>query len=278
MTLTANKPTQELVDIVAGLRGKWHGNYAMCLCPAHADTAPSLSLRQGDRGIIVHCFAGCHADDILRELRRVQPALGSPPPAYRPSTGTANVLRLWEQGVEIAGTLAQRYLQLRGLPEVLPDIRFHPRCPHKPKPHTEYKPAVLVAVRERLQLTAIQRIFLDPRTAFRTEKVMLGRPGQGAWSPPLNGARTLALAESMEDAAAFTAMHGIVCWSSLGAERLHLLSVPSQIDELIIAEDNNPPGRAGAQRAVDAYRREGLKMTRRSPEPFEDWAEAIQAQ
>lgn len=277
MTLKANRPSQELVDIVAGLRGKWHGSYAMCRCPAHADGEPSLSLRQGDRGIIVHCFAGCHPSNIVRELRRVTPALGSPMPQFREATNTPNVLRLWEQGVGIAGTLAQRYLQTRGLPHDLPDIRFHPRCPHKPRPDTEYKPAVLVAVRERLQLTAVQRIFLDPRTAYRTKKVTLGRPGQGAWCPPLNGARSLAIAESMEDAAAFTAMHSIVCWSSLGAERLHLLSIPSQIDELIIAEDNNRPGRAGAERAIDAYRRDGLRLSRRSPEPFEDWAEAIQA-
>jgi len=277
MTLKTNKPTQELTDIVAGLRGKWHGNYAMCVCPAHADVKPSLSIRQGDRGIIVHCFAGCPSGDVLRELRRVRPLPGAPLPSYRPARGTANVTRLWEQGVEIAGTLGQRYLQLRGLPDDLQDLRFHPRCPHKPCPYTEYKPALLVAVRERLQITAVQRIFLDPQTAYRTEKVMLGSPGQGAWRPDLYGSKTLAIAEGMEDAAAFTAMHGIVCWASLGAERLHLLSIPSQIDELIIAEDNNRPGRAGAQRAMDAYRRDGLKLGTRSPEPFEDWAEAIQA-
>ncbi len=29
MTIKANRPSQELVDIVAGLRGTWHGVYAM---------------------------------------------------------------------------------------------------------------------------------------------------------------------------------------------------------------------------------------------------------
>lgn len=274
MTLKANRPSQELVDIVAGLRGKWHGSYAMCLCPAHADGEPSLSLRQGDRGIIVHCFAGCQPDDILRELRRVKPSLGAPMPEYRQSIGTGNVTRIWEQGIEIAGTLAERYLRLRNLPIDLEDLRFHPRCPHKPKPHTEFKPALLVAVRERMQLTAIQRIFLDPETGYRTEKVMLGRPGQGAWRPRLNGAKTLAIAEGMEDAAAFTAMHDVVCWASLGNERLSLLALPDDITELIIAEDDNAAGRAGARRAWAAYRRDGLKLTRRTPRPYEDWAEA----
>lgn len=274
MTLKANRPSQELVDIVAGLRGHWHGSYALCRCPAHADSEPSLSLRQGDRGIIVHCFAGCSAEDILRELRSVNPARGSPMPRFRPTTSGANVLRLWEQGQEIGGTLAERYLSLRKLPIDLEDLRFHPKCPHKPKPHTEFKPALLVAVRERLRITAIQRIFLDPVTAYRTEKAMLGSPGQGAWRPSLNGARSLAIAEGMEDAAAFTAMHGTVCWASLGAERLHQLAIPDSIDELIIAEDDDAEGRAGARRAWAAYRREGLRLARRTPRPFEDWAEA----
>ncbi|MCW1431976.1 toprim domain-containing protein [Novosphingobium sp. JCM 18896] len=274
MTLKANRPSQELVDLVGALRGIWHGNYAMCLCPAHADAKPSLSLRQGDRGIIVHCFAGCQSEDVLRELRRVKPAVGTPMPEYRQPTGSGNVSKIWDQGQPIAGTLAEQYLSIRRLPADLEDLRFHPRCPHKPKPHTEFKPALLVAVRDRLQLTAVQRIFLDPATAYRTEKVMLGRPGQGAWRPSLNGGRKLAIAEGMEDAAAFTAMHGIVCWASLGAERLHLLALPENIEELVIAEDNNGAGRAGARRAWATYQHKKLQLIRKTPHPFEDWAEA----
>jgi DNA primase len=88
MTLKANRPSQELVEVVAALRGKWHGSYAMCLCPAHADGEPSLSLRQENRGIVVHCFAGCQADDVLRELRRVRPVLGTAMLDYRQPAGT----------------------------------------------------------------------------------------------------------------------------------------------------------------------------------------------
>jgi len=236
MTLKANKPSQVLVDLVGALQGAWHGSYAMCLCPAHADSEPSLSLRQGDRGIIVHCFAGCRPEDVLRELRRVRPASPAPMPEYRKTHGKGDVTKIWEHGRPIVGTLAERYLLRRNLPVDLEDLQFHPRCPHKPRPHTEFKPALLVAVRDRLHLTAIQRIFLDPITANRAEKVMLGRPGQGAWRPSLHGSNSLAIAEGMEDAAAFTAMHGIVCWASLGAERLHLLALPDDIDELIIVD------------------------------------------
>ena len=71
MPLTARRPSQELIDLVGALGGTWHGRTAMCLCPAHADSTPSLSIRQGDRGILVTCFAGCDREDVLRELRRI---------------------------------------------------------------------------------------------------------------------------------------------------------------------------------------------------------------
>src|SRR5262249_40611886 len=45
------------------------GNY-LVPCPCHHDREPSLSIRDGERGLLVHCFAGCDARDVLDELRR----------------------------------------------------------------------------------------------------------------------------------------------------------------------------------------------------------------
>lgn len=59
MPLTAKRPSQELADIVGTLGGTWSSHVAMCRCPAHTDSNPSLSIRQGERGILVTCFAGC---------------------------------------------------------------------------------------------------------------------------------------------------------------------------------------------------------------------------
>ena len=73
MPLTARRPSQELVNIVGSLGGTWSGYVAMCRCPAHADSDPSLSIRQGDRSILVTCFAGCAREDVLRELGRIKP-------------------------------------------------------------------------------------------------------------------------------------------------------------------------------------------------------------
>jgi hypothetical protein len=38
----------------------------MCKCPAHGDRTPSLSVRRADDGtILIHCFVGCSAEDVL---------------------------------------------------------------------------------------------------------------------------------------------------------------------------------------------------------------------
>lgn len=274
--LIALRPTQEIVDIVASLRGKWHGSYALCRCPAHTDNTPSLSIRQGNKGILVHCFAGCDPENVLREIGRIAPRRGTPMPAFSAARSSTNARRIWDEGREIRKTLAERYLLRRNLPIDLPDIRFHPSCPHRPKPYTRFLPALLVAIRQGPEITAIQRIFLDPETHWHTGKYMLGRPDMGSWRQPLAGP-TLAIAEGFEDAAAFTRQQDTPCWAALGAERLPLLALPDSIETLIIAEDDNLPGRAGARRALHAYRRPGLRIMRKSPRPFEDWAAANEA-
>src|SRR5262245_60220446 len=34
-------------------------------CPAHHDTSPSLSLRETDDRLLLHCFAGCYVSEIV---------------------------------------------------------------------------------------------------------------------------------------------------------------------------------------------------------------------
>ena len=275
MPWSAEKPRQQLVDLVGALGGTSHGRTAMCRCPAHADTTPSLSLRQGDHGILVTCFAGCEREDVLRELLRIRPSHHFPAPADATPAGRANVRRLWE-AAEPAGTgLSARYLARRHFDRVPIDLRFHPHCPHGPRPNTRFKPAILVAVREGRTLVAVQRIFLDPQTGTCTGKVMLGVPGNGAWRG--RGADdTLAIAEGFETAEAFALLNDIPCWASLGARRLDLLGIPEAVTTLMIAEDNDAEGRRAAARAQERYTRPGLAVRRAPPPtPFNDWAEVL---
>ena len=44
------------------------GSGYKCHCPAHEDKNPSLSVSQGDKGILLHCHKGCPPEDIVAEL------------------------------------------------------------------------------------------------------------------------------------------------------------------------------------------------------------------
>jgi len=276
MTLVARRPSQALVDLVGALGGTWHGNSAMCRCPAHADGTPSLSLRQGDHGLLVTCFAGCDPIDVLRELDRIPLGHRFSPPPEAPRPGTANIERLWSEARPVPGTLGERYLASRYLLPIPADVRFHPRCPRKPRPHTVFLPALLVAVREGRKLVALQRIFLDPATGTYTEKATLGLLGTGAWQGGGSGP-TIGLAEGFETARAWSRIHDLPCWASLGSRRLDLVTIPDSVTTLILAADNDLAGRRAVARGIDSHARDGREVRADIPQGNKDWAAVLEA-
>jgi hypothetical protein len=44
------------------------GDGCMALCPAHADKNPSLSLREGNGRVLLHCFSGCSPEAVCAAL------------------------------------------------------------------------------------------------------------------------------------------------------------------------------------------------------------------
>lgn len=43
-------------------------NRWLACCPAHEDREPSLSISEGERGLLLHCFSGCALADICRSI------------------------------------------------------------------------------------------------------------------------------------------------------------------------------------------------------------------
>ncbi len=277
MTLIANRPSQQMVDLVGALGGTWHGNTAMCRCPAHSDRTASLSIRQGDRGLLVTCFAGCEAEDVLRELGRIPLSRRYVPPPVEPATRTANIDRLWADARPVSGTLGERYLASRHLLPLPTDVRFHPRCPLGPRPITRFLPALLVGAREGRHLVAFQRIFLDPKIAGYTEKATLGTLGHGLWQGG-GFASTIGLAEGFETARAWSRIRGHPCWATFGSRRLDLVDVPASVTRLILAGDNDLAGRRAVARALEAYAGPGRTIEVDVPERHNDWAQVLEAQ
>src|SRR4249920_64716 len=121
-----NDNLQAYVDRLGGRitgRGK-----AMCLCPAHGDKNPSLGVTSTDGRLLFHCYAGCPQGDVLEALQarglwicppRAETRPVAPPrPKERPSNAGL-ALKIWQAAIPAAGTLAERYLDGRGL--VLPE-------------------------------------------------------------------------------------------------------------------------------------------------------------
>lgn len=49
------------LDKVRGSCPQW-----TAICPAHEDGSPSLSVKSLEDGrVLIHCFAGCHASDVM---------------------------------------------------------------------------------------------------------------------------------------------------------------------------------------------------------------------
>jgi hypothetical protein len=128
--------------IARALRGKSiSGGYLVrCPVPSHGngkgDRNPSLLVRDGDKAgrVLVHCYAGCAADDILAELRRrnllnhccddqaYSPASNSAPPQHVPDP---EALAIWRSGRTIAADHpAARFLTARGLTASAPPSLF----------------------------------------------------------------------------------------------------------------------------------------------------------
>ncbi|OZA18149.1 MAG: hypothetical protein B7X90_12615 [Novosphingobium sp. 17-62-19] len=251
----------------------------MCCCPSHDDRTPSLSLRQGDRAILVKCFAGCDRRAILRELRRI-PLRGCPEPfQYRPSRA-GNWSKIWKETRPLTGTLGENYLASRQLQATESGLRFHPRCPVNPKPFTTYPAAIIAAVRSDNGLVAIHRTFLDPETnqiaRIDKPKRALGQPGAGAVR--LGGKVTgqLGLAEGIESALSASKLFGVPCWATLGNERFGSVSIPDSVTELHLFIDADHGGKLAEKRARAAHARVGRRiLTRPPPISGQDWNDVL---
>lgn len=58
-------PIDKLLSRLEGVKKTGAGRW-IARCPAHEDRRPSLSIRETDDGrILVHCFGGCSASDVV---------------------------------------------------------------------------------------------------------------------------------------------------------------------------------------------------------------------
>jgi hypothetical protein len=236
--------------------------------------------------LLLHCFAGCAAADILRALEAdhlLEPTAGragGPPSGRGDSMQKAAALRVWREGRSIEGTPAAAYLASRGLATPSAELRYHCRTPHGASPLTQYRPALIAAVRDDSGLVGIHRTFIDPRgcglAVLPAPRCGLGRLGRGAVR--LGGlAPRLGLAEGIETALSATVLFGVPCWATLGTERFRLISLPAQVRELLLFLDHDDGGRRAEQLARQAFAHVAHVEAHHPERPGDDWNDVLQA-
>lgn len=270
--------------LVERLGGRWGANGGLCRCPAHDDRTPSLSIRVGRTRLLFHCFAGCDPADVLRALQArgvLTPKAGErrSGPAVRGADRLGGAARrIWSEARPIAGTPARDYLAGRGLRSDSGELRYHPRTPHGSFPMTQYRPAMIAAVRDESGVVAIHRTFIDPAARclapLEQPKCGLGRFGCGAvrlgGSGPVVG-----LAEGVETALSAAALFGHPCWATLGTERFRLVALPSGVERLLLFLDRDSGGRRAEALARAAFADSVGIEVHYAPRPGEDWNDEL---
>jgi putative DNA primase/helicase len=255
------------------------GAWWRCRCPIHASRGPSLALRDGDRGLVVHCHAGCSRAQILAELGRrgliedCVEARSIPDPeagagrreaeAADRQRGIAEALDIWNESHPAEATpQLPRYLASRGYcGPIPPTIRLHgmhgsygrhPSGERRPQmvglvEHVDYGPVGVS--RTFLAIDGSQKATLDPVRLFRGPvtggAVRLGTIFPDDW---------LIVAEGLETTLSVIQATGLPGWAALSAGGIARLILPPEARRVLIAADNDANG-VGAMAAHDAARR-----------------------
>jgi len=252
------------------LKGRRNGNgwLVSCPCPNHGsgrgDRNPSLSVSDGEDRLLLRCFAGCEFEDIIDALRgrgllndnRVEPRRDAPRVIPKIEADPL-ALELWDRSEPIHGTIAEEYLQRRGILLTPPSL-----C--------HYRGSMIAAVHQPYHgVMAIQKTPIKPDFS-RGDRMTKGPLGTGAVR--LGAAQEImGIAEGTETALSAMMLTGMSVWASLGGKRLHNVELPPFVREVHIFADNDQPGREAAYRASDVHRELGRRVKIRRPPPqFKD--------
>lgn len=271
--------------IARALGGRRSGRGWIAPCPAHDDRKPSMSIREGERVPLVHCFAGCPQDAVLDALRarglwpeRSEPhGRRSAAPAIRRTDDAADITwridrarRLWSSALPLPGTPAEHYLrEARGIalahwPVVL---RFSPDIPHP----SGARVAALVATIERddTGLCAVYAVGITSdgqrATGLDPRKWMVG-PAGGGCIRLTPAAPRLRLAEGLESAlAVMAATDGAPTWAHCTLGNVERVELPQCVRAVILVPDADErrPDLADTirARAIARWQAEGRRVS-----------------
>ena len=191
------------------------------------------------------------------------------PPA--PTNSSEAARRLFAASKPIRGTLAERYLQSRGiiLPADVAALRFHPRCFHRGPAGREIWPALIATVTDLDGgITGVHRTWLDPGGG----KAPLDQPRRAMGHLAGNAVRfgavsdVMTAAEGIETALALkTVMPAMPVVAALSAAHLAALVFSPTLRRLYVARDNDGAGRFAVERLRARSRADDIDIRALAP-------------
>src|SRR5215207_4900798 len=268
-----------------------------CRCPLHGGC--SLVLRDGDEALLVKCWGGCAAEDVLAELRARRllddqapiPRASRTPAKPAPNDSGARLRGqhekaawLWSQRQPMIGTIAERYL--RGRRKITcpppPTLAFLP--PRKPERHPamlaafalpdETEPGRLGAPRN---VEAVHLTLLHPdgsnKANVEPNKIIVGSPGNLpiVLAPP-NDLLGMAICEGIEDALTAHQATGLGAWAAGSAGHMRSLAetIPDSnifriptlnyVEAVTIYAHADRAGRKGALKLAERLDQRGIEV------------------
>jgi hypothetical protein len=253
------------------LGGRREGRGYLCHCPVkthgkqRGDKRPSLSVNDGDKGVILHCFAGCDPRDVIAAVNGLspgtrceiadRPGLNEKP---APKTTSAYARRLWRSAIGVPGTIGENFLRERGLPTTPPaSIRFLPSYRYdRNNPRSALPCLVAAAQAPTREIVGVQLTFLYPG-GRRKADVEYPRRAIGPLGASMlrlaPAAPALGIAEGFEKAWAAQLLFDEPVWATLGADRFGVVNWPGDVTTLTIYADNDSPGLKAARELRAAY-------------------------
>src|SRR6266849_1315563 len=269
----ANTPGRSLyVRLYGPLSGKGAaGKWTDAATGQHGDLLDLIALSCGlDRlaGVLI---------EARRFLGLAQPTPIAPRP--EPPGGLPDVARrLLVMSYPLAGTIAEIYLQTRGI-AITPDLRalrFHPRCFYRTTDEAtganryEVWPALLATVIDlNGKVTGLQRIWLDPSGRG---KAPVASPRRALGEIAGHGVRfgtaddVMATGEGLETVLSVrTMLPAMPMAAALSANHLGVFRLPLTLRRLYVAQDNDSAGRRAAQQLSCRAQTAGIEAITLTP-------------
>lgn len=213
---------------------------------------------------LVMLKTGLSFADAAAELRRYIPSsTKSVRRESRRAIDNNTVRQLWNDAIPLMGTIADRYLALRGVDGDTSALRFLPGCPISDIPGISRCDAMLAMVSgPDGKPVSLHRTYLDgpAKAAYRdgsgrvmsARRLMPGALPKGAAVRLAIADDELGIGEGIETARAAHRLFNIPCWATINSTLMQQFVPPPHVKRLVIFGDNDPKfgGQAAAYAAA----------------------------